>query len=668
MINHCGVERFSLPAQGLTIAIPITADWNRPDIYATAVIFRPSSEVDLITPKRALGLLHLPIDHTQQHIQLQISSPEKIEPNKKLTLQLQAQVNAGQMKNQKVQLRLMAVDVGILNITGFETPDPYNWIFKPRRLRVEAHDMYGDIVEYLKADIARQKFGGDADLAQGGEQAKADVQIISILHPLVNFDENGKAEIELDIPDFNGRLRLMAVAFGENVFGASEKEINVAAPVIAEMAMPRFIARNDQAHITLELQNLTEQEQKINTVLTSTNPLEITTSKEHQLTLTPQQRVLLHYELRATAYGQGDLRLNLENEDKSIQLNRQWGLTSRSPYPAENFISNRVIQKGESLTLETTFSKNLVEKGTAGSLTVSDTAPVDIAAHVDNLLQYPYGCLEQTSSRLYPLLFADQKAIKRWQLDEKEWTQQKRFKQIDNGLTHISSMQLNNGGFGLWDNDSREEFWLTAYVSQLLLDAGQQGIDIPTTQQKKALQRLLNYIKTPLALMGDSRSDNKKAYRFAYKAYAAYVLSLNQQAPIAQLRKIYDFYQDQSESILPMLHIAIALQRQGDQKRAKEALQKVSQIKRSEQYLADYGSKIRDLAMASYLLIKHQLDIPQQNWLFELSHALRDKKWLSTQERNSLFLLGQQLDREDKQSWHLQLTLGDDVATYPGKG
>ncbi|MCK4710824.1 MAG: alpha-2-macroglobulin family protein, partial [Gammaproteobacteria bacterium] len=411
-------QRITLPLEGMTINIPVTTDWKRPDIYATAVIFRPSSQADLITPKRALGLLHLPLDHSQQLLQLEISSPDKIEPNKKLKIQ----IKADNIQNKQVRIQLMAVDVGVLNITKFESPDPHQWLFEPRRLRVESHDMYGDIVEYLKANLARQKFGGDADLAQGGEQAKADVQIVSLLHPLVDFDENGQADFEFDIPDFNGRLRIMAVAFGENQFGAVDKEINVAAPIIAEIAMPRFIARNDQAHITLELQNLTEKEQSISTTLHSSAPLEISTSAEHQVTLTPKQRKLLHYQVTAKAYGKGQLTLNLNNADNSIQLLRKWALTSRSPYPTESYKFSQVIEKGETVSLQTQIAEKLIPSGTAASLSVSDQAPIDVSAHVSNLLQYPYGCLEQTSSRVYPLLFADKQAIKRWQLDDKDWT------------------------------------------------------------------------------------------------------------------------------------------------------------------------------------------------------------------------------------------------------
>ncbi len=661
-------QRVSIPKEGLSINIPVSKDWKRSDIYATAVVFRPSNQVDLITPKRALGLLHLPLDRSNNLLDIQISSPDKIEPNKKLNIQLQAQFKGKPIQNKQLQVQLMAVDVGVLNITDFATPDPHQWLFKARRLRIESHDMYGDIIEYLKADLARQKFGGDADLAQGGEQAKADVQIVSLLKPVINFDENGQANFELDIPDFNGRLRLMAVAFGEDQFGSTDKEINVAAPIIAEIAMPRFIARHDQTHITLELQNLTDHKQNISTTLQSTDPLEISSNTEHQVTLAPKERKLLHYQVTARSYGKGQFLLQLNNEDNSIQLQREWALTSRSPYPAESYKFSQVIQKNELISLPTGLSETLIHSGTAATLSISDQAPIDVTEHIKNLLQYPYGCLEQTSSRVYPLLFADKKSIKKWQLDSEEWTQQKRFAQIDNGLTHISSMQLYNGGFGLWDNDSREEFWLTAYVSHMLLDAQQQGIDIPVNQQKKALARLGRYIKSPLAIMNDSRGNNKKAHRFAYKAYAAYVLSRLKKAPISQLRKLYNFNKHRTESILPMLHMALALQQQGDHKRANEALQKVVNIKRSDTYLADYGSQVRDLAMASYLMLHHKLVIPGQNWLFELSEALRDRKWLSTQERNALFLLGNELENIQHKKWLLEVNMGDDSQTIQAEG
>ena len=146
------------------------------------------------------------------------------------------------------------------------------------------------------------------------------------------------------------------------------------------------------------------------------------------------------------------------------------------------------------------------------------------------------------------------------------------------------------------------------------------------------------------------------------------MLSRLNKAPIAQLRKLYDYNKSRNESMLPMLHIAIALQHQGDHKRASEALHKVTQIKRSDDYLADYGSPVRDLAMASYLMLQHQLTIPGQNWLFELSDNLRDRKWFSTQERNALFLLGNALDNKQHKSWLLDLTMGEEKQSIQAEG
>src|SRR5690606_22437265 len=127
-----------------------------------------------------------------------------------------------------------------------------------RQYAGEIRDMYSDVIESHRADKAKLRFGGDADLARGGKAPQSDVQIVSLFSGPVAPSAEGVAEIPLALPDFNGRLRLMAVAYGNEHFGSAEAEVTVAAPIVTEIAMPRFLAFGDRGEVALDVQNMTE--------------------------------------------------------------------------------------------------------------------------------------------------------------------------------------------------------------------------------------------------------------------------------------------------------------------------------------------------------------------------------------------------------------------------
>jgi alpha-2-macroglobulin len=126
---------------------------------------------------------------------------------------------------QPVAVTLAAVDTGVLSLTRFATPDPFDWFFGARAYTGQLRDTYGDLMEISRAAAARQRFGGDADLARGGDAPQSEVQIVALFSGKVMLDESGRAEIPLELPYFNGELRLMAVAFDARRVSHAERTL-----------------------------------------------------------------------------------------------------------------------------------------------------------------------------------------------------------------------------------------------------------------------------------------------------------------------------------------------------------------------------------------------------------------------------------------------------------
>ena len=207
-------------------------------------------------------------------------------------------------------------------------------------------------------------------------------------------------------------------------------------------------------------------------------------------------------------------------------------------------------------------------------------------------------------------------------------------------------------------SDGEEEYWLTAYVTDFLLRAREQGFAVPAEALQRANARLLRYLQER-QLIDPHYSDSLEHSRFAVQAYAGYVLSRSQQAPLGALRSLFERRSD-ARSGLPLVHLAAALKAMGDAPRAEQALLASQAIRRpARDWLGDYGSELRDEALSLALREEHGLGDDLEQRLLQLSQrAVRSEYW-STQERNALFLAGRRLLDRPEGSWQVSLQAGE---------
>ena len=653
----------------LTIDIPIEKNWNRHDIYISAVLFnspqKSSAESSLEHSassssdsgiRRAVGLIHLPLDRNSRHLSLALETAEKSKPFTRLPVTIRLE-NRANLSDKSIMVTLAAVDVGVLNVSNFITPDPFEWFFEQRRYAVDSLDLYGNIMDGRSGIVGKQRFGGDMDLTSAGNLQKANVKIVSLFHQPVLFNAEGEAQILLDIPDFNGQLRLMALAFGETSFGHFEQDVTIVAPLVTQLSMPRFLAANDESQFTLDVHNLSEQEQSLIVELSSDDVIDIIPPLR-ELTLKNDEKTTLRYTVNSKEnFALSDITLHISSQSGDIDLNRDWQLAVRPAYPAVIRNQHQIIEKGESVSMQIA-SDDLMSETLQGELLISSQPPINLSLHLQHLLKYPYGCLEQTTSSSFPWLLADQDNIERLGLKNIRIKEQpvdftKRKQYLAQGVQRLSAKQLSNGGFGLWSNQSSEEFWLTVYATHFLLKTREQGVDVPQAVLKPAIKRLQKYLRSTRPGHDYRYTRHPDHLTLAYKAYAAYVLSSMTQAPLGTMRTLYDYHHKDARSGLPIMHLGIALHRQGDLKRGNEAINRALEIKRdADVYLGDYGSTLRDLSLMLEALVDFKPSHPGVNDLFyQLQEELTKRQWLSTQERNALFMAGVALKQNGQKQW-----------------
>ena len=639
---------------GATFDIPVTKDWERHDVYVTAIVFRGGSAAEKITPARAVGEAFVPIDRAERKVEVTLDAPKLMKPETDLPVTVKVPALAGK----KAYVTVSAVDVGILNITRFTRPDANAWFFAQRALGIDAYDLYGRVIESFDGNTARLRYGGDMalDALPQARRPTAKVLTVDLFSGAVALDAKGEARIALKMPDFNGTVRVTALAFDEDRYGGTDAETVVRAPLVAEVSTPRVLAPGDQSAVTLDLQNFSGGEREFTVKVGADRPLAVAQG-ERKVRLADGAKTTLNFPLSALdGYGVG--RINVVASGGDIRIDRRFEMVVRPAWPSVLRSSARALDQLAPITLGADAIDGLLADSVDARLTVSALPPLPFSAALKDLLKYPYGCIEQTTSKGYGSLILDEKTAGKLHVDGLPADQRKA--RVDGAIGRIASMQAPNGHFSMWGGDSYVNEYLTPYVVEFLEDARDDGFLVSEDVLQKSLKRLNDdLLSGGHPYYGYEHSDH---LRFADQAYSGYVLARVNRAPLGTLRALFDNDRGKSITALPLVHLGIALKLMGDAPRAEKAIAEAF-AKKVERpwYLGDYGSDLRDTALMVSLAHRYGLAKPEYDArVFDLARALTDRQregerngwralYLSTQEQIAVGRLGKTLiDDGDK--------------------
>ncbi len=655
-----------LAKPGETYELKVTEEWERHDVYITTLVLRGGSAVEKVTPARAVGVVHVPMDRAARTVPVTVEAPKLTRPEQALPVTITAPALAGKVAWATVS----AVDVGILNITRFPVPDAAAHFFAQRRLGVDAYDLYGRVIESFEGETATLRFGGDMALLAlpQARRPTARVQTVDLFAGPVKLDAQGRAKVDVMVPDFNGTLRVSALVFSDEVYGQGSSESILRAPILAEVSAPRALAPGDRSTVTLDLQNYTGAVGEFSVSFDTTGPIALA-SDRRKVTLAPEAKSTLTYVLSGTeGFGVGTLKLRVEgggftvNREFDVPVRAAWGSIVRS--------RAQTLPPGASLSLGSDLAAGLMPGTVSARMTLTTQPPIPFARALQDLLDYPYGCVEQTTTRGYAALLLDADSARRMGfpgLDEET-----RRKRMEGAFSRLAALQSGNGHFSMWGGSDSAAI-LTPYITEFLLNAREAGFAVPDAMLQKSLERLSEDLLTGgVPFYAYDASDH---LRFAYQAQAGYVLAKVNRAPLGTLRALYDNERGKSLTGLPLLHLGLALAMQGDEGRAGKAIAEALAKKDARpRWLGDYGSELRDQGLMLALLREHKRTVGGQDArLLALSRDLQARGaerhyWLSTQEQIALARLGKSLALDAEATFSGQLSVGtQDTAIADGR-
>jgi uncharacterized protein YfaS (alpha-2-macroglobulin family) len=652
---------------GATYEIPVTKDWERHDVYVVAMVFRGGEATEHTTPARAMGIEHVTMDRNDRRIPLKLSAPAMMRPGNALEVAVQADGLSGQ----HAYVTLAAVDQGVLNVTNYPVPDAWAWMFAKRGLSVEAYDLYSRVIEAMDGAEAKLRYGGDMSgkaLPHAG-RLNPKVQIVDLFAGPVKFDASGKAVLHVNVPDFNGSLRLSALAYSDERFGNAAGAITVRAPLVVEPSTPRVMAAGDKAQISLDLKNLSGKNGVAKVSVTTAGPIKVdNASRDSTLKDGAGTTVLMP----VTAEGGAAVaKLDIHAQLNDYQVDRHFEFAVRPAWPEDIKTVPIAIEHGKPAQLDGSALGGLIPATVRTQLTLSTLPPLPYSTALRALLRYPYGCIEQTTSKGYAALYLDDKTGKA--LGVPGLADAARQSPVESALARIASFQTSNGHFSFWGGTSPIEPFMTPYVVDFMLDSRDAGFAVPQDVLQKALQRLSDdLLAGGHPYYGYEQHDH---LRIADEAYSGFVLARVNRAPLGTLRAIFDNDRQKLVGPLPLVHLGIALKLMGDNARAQKAIDEAfAWTKERPWYVGDYGSSLRDLAVMvalthSYGLSKPEYDAKLIDWARNATaavHGAQEKtpyyhwswSYLSTQEQVAIVRVAHAFDAASNAPLDVALMIG----------
>jgi uncharacterized protein YfaS (alpha-2-macroglobulin family) len=563
---------------GVTVPLDITEDWGA-GAYVTATLYRPSGEAASRLPMRAIGVKWLGVDPAERQLRVTLDLPEQTSPRGELGIPVEI---AGLAPGDRAYVSVSAVDVGILNLTRHEVADPEAWYFGQRALGLEIRDLYGRLIDGSAGVTGRIRSGGDGPMLRS-EGSPPREKLVAFFQGPVEVGADGRAMVNFEMPQFNGTVRVNAVAWSGVGLGHASKDVIVRDPVVINASLPQFLAPGDRSEILVELANTDGPSGNYEIELfTSSGRVLAGDGARRSVSIERGGRASLSLPLEGLRTGADSVTIAL-NGPRGLSLDRQDLITVRPaamPVTTKRVIS--LAANGGTLRIDGELLADSLLDGASVTVGLTRNAAFDVASLLMQLDRYPYGCAEQTASRALPLLYlSDLGGLER--PDEADAIR----KRINDAIVRLVAYQSASGSFGLWGPGSGD-LWLDAYVTDFLTRAAEKGFSVPPVASRLALDNLQN----TLAYTNDVSSEGSGI------AYALYVLARNRKAAATDLRYYSDSQIDQFAQPLARAQIGAALSLYGDPQRANESFRSAFQHARSTATLIggrnDYGSSLRD--------------------------------------------------------------------------
>ncbi|MCA9567396.1 MAG: hypothetical protein KC656_06115 [Myxococcales bacterium] len=490
-----------------------------PNVYVSAFLVKDPhlDSPEGYTPERAFGVSSVRVDPAERTLAMKLGVPDEVRSNSPLKVD----VDLGKA-GASASITVAAVDEGILQLTKFQSPDPLKDVFAQRELGIRTYETVG--WSMLVPAGPSSTHGGDGSGAGGRVQP---VKPVALWSGVITADASGKASVVLDVPQYRGKLRVMAVASSKERMGSADASVFVRDPLVLQTTLPRFLVQGDQFQVPVFVTNMSGKDRDIEVSLKVSDlpwpgmpadpsrpaPVSFLGADRTTVRVKNGESRTVAFQARSIALV-GAAKFEVRVAADTLESWETLEVPFAPAAPKERTIQQITLTNGKlDLDAQLTGWLPTTEQST---FWVTPNPYAQAMGHLKHLVRYPYGCIEQTTSSTRPLLFVrDLVPNVLPELVDEEID-----KMVKHGVDRVLSMQTPSGGFGYWPGSREPSTWGTIYATHMLLDARAQKHEVPQDRIDDAIGYLELVVK--------QSSTNDRAFsRYRNdEAYAHYVLAM----------------------------------------------------------------------------------------------------------------------------------------------
>ena len=567
-------------------------DEMAPNFYIHISLIQPHERGDNDLPIRLYGVRPVIVNDKDSHLNPEISMPDVLRPEQEFKVKIK------EKNNKPMTYTLAIVDEGLLDITGFKTPDPWKAMYEREALGVKTWDLYDHVIGAYSGRFSPMfSIGGDENVIVGAKKDNRFNPVVKFMGPFTLM--NGSATHKITLPMYVGSVRVMVVAAHGPVYGNAEKTVPVRSPLMVLPTVPRVIGTGESFSLPVNVFALEKEVKDAEVSVKVEGPLSVSGDTKTTLQFQEPGDKLAKFALDAT--GEGMAKITVTAEGSGHKAVQTINVEVRNPNPATTEVTRITIGKGETRHLG--FSPFESSESRSATLELSSFPSVDFEGIFTFLRDYRYNCSEQIAARGTALI-----SIRDMLPEARKIEADKLIPEL---LQQLYLRQLGDGGFAYWPGASDADNWVSSMAGQFMILASQNGFSVSrgvlaswTRYQKKNIQNYRN-------AEAGSMTDLEQAYRL-------YTLALKGEPENGAMNRLKESA-NLSRQASWMLASAYAVA--GKKNVAKEMIEKLkTDFSENPESVRTFGSPLRDKAIAMETLVLTDM-IPEAD---DLAHEIAD--------------------------------------------
>lgn len=581
-----------------------------PNVYAHLTMVQPHGQTTNDLPIRLYGVQSIKVVDPTTVLEPVVTMPTELRPEQEFTLKV------SEASGKSMGYTVAIVDEGLLDITNFNTPDPWNKFYAREALGIKTWDLYDQVIGASTGEIQHLlAVGGDGELkAQDQTEANRFKPVVKMLGPF-QLESGGSNEHKIQLPQYIGSVKTMIVAAENRAYGKTEVATPVRQPLMVLATLPRVAGPAETMKLPVNVFALAENIRDVQVSVTTKGTLALDGVASQQIKFQQAGDQIIYFDIKAKeAIGPGYVTVTAKSADVEATYDIELQVQPRN--------SEVTLVDDKTMNASDVWSYAYKPVGLLGNnkmaIEVSTLPPLNLESRLNYLIRYPHGCVEQTTSSVFAQLFLSDLT----ELSEER--KQRVQRNIQAAIKRLNSFQTSSGGFSYWPGDNYDSDWGSNYAGHFLLEARIRGYAVPDAM-------INDWIKFQTK-RADSWDNNSSNYNNDLtQAYRLYGLALAEQPALGAMNRLRS---NGSLKQAAKWRLALAYVQAGYDNQAKSLVKGLSaQVDDDRGYYSyTYGSAVRDQSMIMETLMR----IGEGRTAFEILRSIAEKlgennRWMSTQ-------------------------------------